>query len=68
MRALLELGLADVAEASGAGWVRTFPASGPLLAIDHVLVGTGVEGRTLRAVDVAGSDHLALIATLSPRR
>ncbi|HZK05968.1 MAG TPA: endonuclease/exonuclease/phosphatase family protein [Actinomycetaceae bacterium] len=65
MRQLRALGLVDAAEASGAGWVRTFPAGRPLLAINHVMVGRALEPRTLRAIAVEGGDHLALVATLS---
>lgn len=66
-RALLRGGLADAADAADAGLLPTYPADRwfpPLIGIDHVLV-SGVRVDGIEAVDLPGSDHRGLIATLT---
>lgn len=68
---LVEAGLTDAAEASGAGWQPTWPQGGtrglpvPVAAIDHVLVGTALRATDTRVHTLPGSDHLALVADLA---
>lgn len=74
-RRLLDSGLRDSVAATNGGWSPTWPSDGrvsvlgipvpPLIAIDHVLVGEGVAVHGARAVSVPGSDHKAVIVTLS---
>jgi len=66
-RDVLRLGYRDAARQAGAGFTLTFPGSmpvPPLAAIDHILVRrcTAVTARTLI---VPGSDHRALVATIT---
>ena len=37
---------------------------GPIIGIDHVLVGNSVVARGVRTVFLPGTDHLALVADL----
>jgi endonuclease/exonuclease/phosphatase family metal-dependent hydrolase len=65
-RKLLRGGYRDAAEQAGAGITATYPAKGwvpPLLAIDHVLTQR-CPATSVDAVDVPGSDHRGLLATL----
>jgi endonuclease/exonuclease/phosphatase (EEP) superfamily protein YafD len=65
-RALLRNGYRDAAEQSGAGIEPTFPADWPLpafLAIDHILT-RGCAATSLRTMEIPGSDHRALVATV----
>lgn len=68
-RRLLETGLRDAHDERGRGLARTWPASFPLLHLDHVLVRDGA-GARLAVLDVAeadlpGSDHKAVVADLA---
>jgi endonuclease/exonuclease/phosphatase (EEP) superfamily protein YafD len=65
-------GLVDAAAEAGLGhgWPAfTWPADRspvpPLVGIDHVLVRGGVRVRGVSTVEIAGSDHLALVASLT---
>ena len=56
----------DAAEQAGAGHLMTYPTDKwgfPIVGVDHILVagGTATDVRTL---DLPGSDHRALIATV----
>ncbi|MCU1693756.1 MAG: hypothetical protein JWM64_2847 [Frankiales bacterium] len=68
-RDLLDTGLRDAADARGQGLARTWPASRPLLQLDHVLVRDGRGGRLVvlhvEQARVTGSDHLAVVADLA---
>ena len=67
-RNLLGGGVTDVARATGAGPLRTYPADrtfGPLIEIDHVVVGGGVVGTGARAVPLDGSDHRGIVAGIA---
>ena len=67
LRRVLALGLTHAGDQSGAGWLPTFPADGPpgpIIGIDHVLVGNSVVARGVRTVFLPGTDHLALVADL----
>jgi endonuclease/exonuclease/phosphatase (EEP) superfamily protein YafD len=66
-RDLLRGGYRDAAEEAGAGITATYPANGwvpPLLAIDHVLTQR-CPATSVEVVDVPGSDHRGLLATLA---
>jgi len=65
-RDLLTNGYRDAVEQTGAGFVPTFPADSwlpPVLAIDHVLT-RDCRVTAVRAMEIAGSDHRALLATV----
>lgn len=78
MQRLLQTGLADAREQSGAGWQPTFPTqlwawlqnfpSGPtipaLIAMDHVLVNPKVIAVSVSTFGVDGTDHLGIVARL----
>ena len=66
-RDLLDTGLQDAHDAVGRGLVRTWPASLPVLHLDHVLVRELVV-LDVREVRVPGSDHLAVVADLAVPR
>jgi endonuclease/exonuclease/phosphatase (EEP) superfamily protein YafD len=66
-RALLRNGYRDAAEQSGAGFKPTFPANSrlpPYIAIDHVLT-RNCTATSLRTMEVPGSDHRGLVATIA---
>jgi endonuclease/exonuclease/phosphatase (EEP) superfamily protein YafD len=68
-RALLAAGLRDAHDERGRGLARTWPASFPVLQLDHVLVRDRA-GVRLAVLDVAeaevpGSDHQAVVADLA---
>lgn len=65
-RRLLDLGYVDAADQLGMGLVATWPQqrSAPPVTLDHVLVDSRAAVRGFRAVDVAGSDHRGVLATL----
>ncbi|MBZ5737240.1 endonuclease/exonuclease/phosphatase family protein [Nocardioides mangrovi] len=72
MRALADEGYRDVGELANDGWQPTWPVTGafdllglPLAQIDHVLVGPRLAAISMRTVDVPGSDHRAVIATVA---
>ncbi|MDO0972817.1 endonuclease/exonuclease/phosphatase family protein [Mycolicibacterium frederiksbergense] len=65
-RQLLRDGYRDGARQAGAGLTRTHPSNviiPPLLAVDHIIT-RDASVTSLRTVEVAGSDHLALAATV----
>ncbi len=66
LRAVLDRGYTDAADATGTGLQTTWPARGrgPSVAIDHVLVPSAVGVRRVHVREVAGSDHRAVIAEL----
>ncbi|MFE2011720.1 endonuclease/exonuclease/phosphatase family protein [Streptomyces sp. NPDC059491] len=62
--------LSDAARSTGASRTPTWPAEGPLppfVQIDHVLVSDDFGVRDVRFLDVAGSDHRAVLADLDLR-
>jgi endonuclease/exonuclease/phosphatase (EEP) superfamily protein YafD len=67
-RDILDAGFADAATQAGAGWQPTYPANRrriPLLiAIDHVLVQGGIVATNVDRLDIPGTDHAGLVATL----
>ncbi|MEH3157215.1 MAG: endonuclease/exonuclease/phosphatase family protein [Gordonia paraffinivorans] len=66
-RDLLHDGFSDATETAGGRWLPTYPADewfGPLIGIDHV-IARGFRATDVHTVDVAGSDHRALVATLA---
>lgn len=65
MRALLDDGYVDAADADGRAWVPTWRSRFPLrLAIDHVLVDRSIAVDQVTVHGVDGSDHRAVIARL----
>ena len=74
MRELADAGYRDVGELANQGWQPTWPTSGvfdvlglPVAQIDHVLVGPRVAAVGMRTVQIAGSDHRAVIAEVAPK-
>jgi endonuclease/exonuclease/phosphatase (EEP) superfamily protein YafD len=66
-RDLLDAGFHDAVEQSGAGYVPTYPVGRrypPLISIDHVLTRGAIVATEASAVDLAGSDHRGLLATV----
>ncbi|MGV0715800.1 endonuclease/exonuclease/phosphatase family protein [Mycolicibacterium sp. XJ662] len=66
-RDLLTNGYHDAVDQTGAGFAPTFPSNKwfpPVLVIDHVITrNAGVS--SIRTVDVPGSDHRSLLATIN---
>lgn len=62
-------GVTDALPAAGHKWTMTWPTDmtlvRPFVQLDHVLVNNRLVVIDARAVDVAGSDHRAVIATLA---
>jgi endonuclease/exonuclease/phosphatase family metal-dependent hydrolase len=75
MRSLDDAGFRDAGEVSNEGWQPTWPANHvgilpllpPLVRIDHVLIGDSMASLGTKTVDIEGTDHLALVATVAPR-
>jgi hypothetical protein len=75
MRELAGAGFRDAGELANEGWQPTWPANHvglfprlpPLIRIDHVLVAPTLASLGTHTVDIAGSDHLALVATVARR-
>jgi endonuclease/exonuclease/phosphatase family metal-dependent hydrolase len=69
-------GYRDAAEISNEGWQPTWPANHlgpgalavlpPVAQLDHVLVGPAMTALDSRTVQVAGTDHLAVVARVVP--
>ncbi len=68
--ALLRRGLTDGHEAVGRGLSRSWPDRFPVFRLDHALYTRGFAARSVRDLDVPGSDHRGFVATFSiePRR
>lgn len=75
MRNLDAAGFRDAGELANVGWQPTWPANHvsilpllpPLVRIDHVLVGRALTSLGTETVDIDGTDHLAVIATVARR-
>jgi len=75
MRRLEDAGFRDAAELANEGWQPTWPANHagvfPLLPavvrIDHVLLNDTMASLGTHTVDIRGTDHLALVATVARR-
>jgi hypothetical protein len=75
MRALDDAGFRDAGELANVGWQPTWPANHvgvfpllpPLVRIDHVLIGPDLASLGTRTVEIPGTDHKALIATVARR-
>lgn len=66
-RDLLDVGYRDAVNQTGAGFMPTYsphPWIPPLIAIDHVLTRNSA-AQSIHSVDVPGSDHRALLATVA---
>lgn len=60
--------LHDAAHEAGQGIVATWPSGAavpPLCGIDHVVTSGGIAATDLEALPIPGSDHTALLATLT---
>ena len=68
-RRLLGTGLRDAHDSVGRGLARTWPASFPVLHLDHVLVRDGAGARLavlrVREAEIPGSDHKAVVADVA---
>ncbi|MDQ0633660.1 endonuclease/exonuclease/phosphatase (EEP) superfamily protein YafD [Arthrobacter pascens] len=67
-RDLLATGLTDASGAAGKGLAPTWPANSRIpqfVALDHVLVSTDITVLAFDAVQIAGTDHAAIVARLS---
>lgn len=68
LRRLAAAGFGNAAAQSGAGLVRTWPHERllplPLFGIDHVLSRGPVTATSVRAYQIAGTDHAALVVEL----
>lgn len=65
-RDLLTNGYRDAVEQTGAGFAPTYPSNTwypPIIVIDHVLTRNAA-ATSIRTVDIPGSDHRALLATI----
>jgi endonuclease/exonuclease/phosphatase family metal-dependent hydrolase len=75
MRKLDDAGYRDAGEVSNEGWQPTWPANHvgvlpllpPLVRIDHVLIGDSMASLGTHTIDIEGTDHLALAATVAAR-
>jgi endonuclease/exonuclease/phosphatase family metal-dependent hydrolase len=75
MRKLDDSGYRDAGEVSNEGWQPTWPANHvgilpllpPLVRIDHVMIGDSMASLGTHTVDIEGTDHLALVATVASR-
>ncbi|MFV2198583.1 endonuclease/exonuclease/phosphatase family protein [Nocardiopsis sp. LOL_012] len=67
MREVLDMGYVSAARMAGDGLTGTWPADGfpPRVAIDHVLVREGMGVGAYEVLDVAGTDHRAVLAEVS---
>ncbi|CAM5454762.1 endonuclease/exonuclease/phosphatase family protein [Streptomyces griseorubiginosus] len=67
-RALLDTGLRDAARLAGSGRTPTWPArTAPVIGaqIDHVLVSAAFSARDARFLDLADTDHRALLVDIT---
>jgi endonuclease/exonuclease/phosphatase family metal-dependent hydrolase len=75
MRKLDDAGYRDAGELANEGWQPTWPANHvgvfpllpPLVRIDHVLIADTLASLGTHTVDVDGSDHDGLVATVAQR-
>jgi endonuclease/exonuclease/phosphatase family metal-dependent hydrolase len=75
MHRLDDAGYRDAGEVSNEGWQPTWPANHvgilpllpPLVRIDHVMIGDSMASLGTHTVDIEGTDHLALVATVASR-
>lgn len=66
-RAILGSGFVDGAREAGEGLAFTWPADGPLpplVTLDHMLLGAGLAATDFGYLDIPGTDHLAVLATV----
>ena len=65
-RDLLTDGYHDAVEQTGSGFAPTFPAGTrfpPVITIDHILT-RNAETSAIRTIEMPGSDHRSLLATV----
>ena len=63
--ALLRRGLTDAHEAVGRGLSRSWPDGVPLFRLDHALYTRGFAARSVRDLNIPGSDHRGFVATFA---
>ena len=74
LRRVLGAGVSDAVEQSGSGWQPTWPSADvkkwlrPLIPIDHVLASKEYVATHTRTVEVAHTDHFAMVAELVRRK
>ncbi len=64
-------GLEDAGDITGAGWLPTYPAKGPippLIGIDHILVNDRLTATSIYTFPVDGTDHRGLMAKIARAR
>lgn len=70
LRQLQATGFRGADDILGAGWSPTFPANGrvpPVLTIDHILLSPDLSATAFRTLDIPGSDHRGVEATVALR-
>ena len=75
MRELADAGFRDAGELANEGWQPTWPANHvgivpllpPLIQIDHVLLASTLASLGTHTVNIGGTDHLAVVATVAQR-
>lgn len=71
IRELRRDGLRSATDIVGAGWLPTYPADRsfpPLIPIDHILLSDELTATSLHRIQVAGTDHRGLVATIAGTR
>jgi endonuclease/exonuclease/phosphatase (EEP) superfamily protein YafD len=70
---LVDAGWRDAVELANDGFLPTWPSHGeyapfpgPVVAIDHVMVGDGLTVTDVDTVDIPGTDHRGVVARLAP--
>ncbi len=73
LRRLVDAGWRDAVELANGGFLPTWPSHGeyspfpgPVVAIDHVMVDDGLTVTEVDTVDIPGTDHRGVVATLAP--
>ncbi|MGI8456863.1 MAG: endonuclease/exonuclease/phosphatase family protein [Propionibacteriaceae bacterium] len=68
IRQLRRDGLRSATDIVGAGWLPTYPADRsfpPLIPIDHILLSSQLTATSIHRIQVAGTDHRGLVATIA---
>ena len=68
IRSLIDAGFRDAHLERGRGLGATWPAGGraiPVLRLDHIMVGPALDTVSLQRIDLPGSDHRGLLATIA---
>jgi endonuclease/exonuclease/phosphatase (EEP) superfamily protein YafD len=68
LRELKRDGLVSATDIVGAGWLPTYPADKsypPLIPIDHILLSSQLTATSIHRIQVSGTDHRGLVATIA---